>query len=63
MEFRKYLKFRSGTHRGREGRKECLLCVSVLWDYARSREGTLESLDSFAKSSDVLGSEAWEEYC
>ena len=48
MEFKKYLRgvgdagtrlFRSGTHRGREGRKECLLCDAecgsvshVLWD-------------------------------
>ena len=84
-------KFRSGTHglneelgghRGREGRKECLLCDAdcesvshVLWDcpaYASIRSAPMlelrrvlgdrfenfQSLDSFAKSSYVLGSEA-----
>ena len=88
-------KFRSGTHglneelgrhRGREGRKECLLCDAecesvshVLWDcpaYASIRSAFMlelrrelgdrfehfQSLDSFEKSSYVLGSEAWEEY-
>ena len=87
-------KFRSGTHglneelgrhRGREGRKECLLCddecesVShVLWDcpvYNTLRNDfvcklqellgdgfeNFESLDSFEKSSFVLGSELWED--
>ena len=86
-------KFRSGTHglneelgrhRGREGRKECLLCDAewesvshVLWDcpaYASIRSAFMlklrrelgdrcehfQSLDSFKKSSYVLGSEAWE---
>ena len=88
-------KFRSGTHglneelgrhRGREGRKECLLCDAecesvshVLWDcpaYVSIRSAFMlelrrelgdrfehfQSLDSFEKSSYVLGSEAWEEY-
>ena len=85
-------KFRSGTHglneelgrhRGREGRKECLLCDAecesvshVLWDcpaYVSAfmlelrrelgdRFEHFQSLDSFEKSSYVLGSEAWEEY-
>ena len=84
-------KFRSGTHglneelgrhRGREGRKECLLSVRVLvvlWDcpaYASIRSAFMlelrrelgdrfehfQSLDSFEKSSYVLGSEAWDEY-
>ena len=85
--------FRSGTHaleelvrhRGREDRKECLLCDAecesvshVLWDcpaasnrsafmleLRRELEDRFEhfqSLDSFEKSSYVLGSEAWEEY-
>ena len=73
-------------HRGREGRKECLLCDAecesvshVLWDcpaYASIRSAFMlelrrelgdrfehfQSLDSFEKSSYVLGSEAWEEY-
>ena len=76
-----------GRHRGREGRKECLLCDAecesvshVLWDcpvYASIRSAFMlelrrklgdrfehfQSLDSFEKSSYVLGSEAWEEYC
>ena len=75
-----------GRHRGREGRKECLLCDAecesvshVLWDcpaYASIRSAFMlelrrelgdkferfQSLDSFAKSSYVLGSEALEEY-
>ena len=75
-----------GRHRGREGRKECLLCDAecesvshVLWDcpaYASIRSAFMlelrrelgdrfehfQSLDSFEKSSYVLGSEAWEEY-
>ena len=88
-------KFRSGTHglneelrrhRGREGRKECLLCDAecesvshVLWDcpaYVSIRSAFMlelrrelgdrfehfQSLDSFEKSSYVLGSEVWEEY-
>ena len=88
-------KFRSGTHglneelgrhRGREGRKECLLCDAecesvshVLWDCPANvsirsafmlelrrelgdRFEHFQSLDSFEKSSYVLGSEAWEEY-
>ena len=88
-------KFRSGTHglneelgrhRGREGRKECLLCDAecesvshVLWDFPAyvgirsafmlelrrelgDRFEHFQSLDSFEKSSYVLGSEAWEEY-
>ena len=73
-------------HRGREGRKECLLCDAecesvshVLWDcpaYVSIRSAFMlelrrelgdrfehfQSLDSFEKSSYVLGSEAWEEY-
>ena len=89
------LKFRSGMHglneelgrhRGREGRKECMLCDAecesashVLWDcpaYTSIRSAFMlelrrelgyrfehfQSLDSFEKSSYVLGSEAWEEY-
>ena len=75
-----------GRHRGREGRKECLLCDAecesvshVLWDcpaYVSIRSAFMlelrrelgdrfehfQSLDSFEKSSYVLGSEAWEEY-
>ena len=73
-------------HRGREGRKECLLCDAecesvshVLWDcpaYVSIRSAFMlelrrelgdrfehfQGLDSFEKSSYVLGSEAWEEY-
>ena len=72
-----------GRHRGREGRKECLLCDAecesvshVLWDCPSIRRAFMselrrelgdrfehfQSLDSFEKSSYVLGSEAWEEY-
>ena len=84
-------KFRSGTHglheelgrhRGREGRKESLLCDAececvshVLWDCPAYRSAFMlelrrelgnrferfQSLDSFVKSSYVLGSEAWDE--
>ena len=73
-----------GRHRGREGRKEFLLCDAecesvshVLWDcpaYASIRSAFMlelrrelgdrfehfQSLDSFEKSSYVLGSEAWD---
>ena len=75
-----------GRHRGREGRKECVLCDAecesvshVLWDcpaYTSNRSAFMlelnrelgvrfehfQSLDSFAKSSYFLGSNAWEEY-
>ena len=66
-----------GRHRGKEGRKECLLCDAecesvshVLWDCTLVRSAFMledrfehfQSLDSFEKSSYVLGSEAWEEY-
>ena len=72
-----------GRHRGREGRKECLLCDAecesvshVLWDCPGIRSAFMlelrrehgdrfehfQSLDSFAKSCYVLGSEVWEEY-
>ena len=71
-----------GRHRGREGRKECVLCdaecesVSHVWwdcpayssirsafmlELRRDRFVHFQSLDSFAKSSYVIGSEAWEE--
>ena len=66
-----------GRHRGREGRKECLLCDAecesvshVLWDcpaYVSIRSAFMLELrreigDRFERSSYVLGSEAWEEY-
>ena len=81
-----YIYSELGRHRGREGRKECLLCDAecesvshVLWDcpaYVSIRSAFMlelrrelgdrfehfQSLDSFEKSSYVLGSEAWEEY-
>ena len=72
-----------GRHRGREGRKKCLLCDAecesvshVLCPaYASIRSAFMlelrrelgdwfehfQSLDSFAKLSYALGSEAWEE--